>query len=112
MEYILFVQKVKKDKKDKYIEYHKNCPLSLLKEIRDAGIDQEMIWILDDLLIIYVIAKDFEKSMDRLAKKDIFQRWLEIMRPLLSEVQDYSEKGKIRKLDKIFDLEKQLKNKA
>ena len=109
MEQILFVQKVKESKKDSYIEYHKNCPPDLLKEMKAAGIDREMIWILDDLLIVYVMAKDFEKSMDILGKKDVFKKWIKIMGPLLAEMQDYSGEGKINKLDKIFDLEKQLK---
>ena len=30
------------------------------------------------------------------------------MQPLLSEMQDYSEEGRIVKLEKVFDLEEQL----
>ncbi len=37
----------------------------------------------------------------------MFQKWLEKMRPLLSEMQDYSEEGRIVKLEKVFDLEEQ-----
>ena len=108
MDHVLFIQKVKKDKKDKYIEYHKRCAQDLLKEINNAGIEREIIWINDEQLIVYIMARNFDISMDILSEKEIFKDWLVLMSPLLSEVQDYSEKGKIIKLQEVFNLEKQI----
>ncbi len=108
MDHVLFIQKVKKDKKDKYIEYHKSCAQELLKEINDAGIEREIIWVNGEQLIVYIMARNFDVSMDNLSRKEIFKDWLVLMDPLLSEVQDYSDKGKIIKLQEVFNLEKQI----
>lgn len=102
------MQEVKKDKKKEYIKYHKNCFPGVLKALKDSGIEREIIWIEGDTLIIYAMADDFKRSMDDLKNKEVFKKWIELMTPLLSKIQDYSEDGEIRELEKVFDLEEQL----
>lgn len=109
MEHILFIQKVKKDKREEYIKYHKNCFPEVLKEIKASGIEREMIWMSGDTIIIYAMADNFDKSMEKLKKTDVFKKWIDLMTPLLSEIQDYSEDGEIKKIEKVFDLEEQNK---
>lgn len=109
MEHILFIQKVKKEKKDEYIKYHKEAWQDLLKEMKSSGIEREMIWLFDENIIIYVMAENFDESYNKFSRTEVFQKWLQIMTPLLKSVQDYSKKGNIQKLEKIFDLEEQIK---
>ena len=108
MEHVLFIQRVKKDKKDDYIKAHKECWPKLLKAIRESGIEREIIWMLENTTYIYMMAENFNKAMEKLEEKKIFKDWIVKMSPLFEEMQDYSKKGKIIKLDKVFDLEEQL----
>ncbi len=110
MEHVLFVQKVKKDKKEEYIKYHKECWQDLLKEMKNSGIKREIIWMNGEQIMVYIMAKDFNDSMDKLAKTDVFKKWTELMTPLLANIQDYSSKGKVLRLEEIFNLERLLKN--
>ena len=108
MDHVMFIQKVCPEKKEEYIQAHRHVWPELLKAHRNAGIEREIIWIQGDTLYLYIMAQDFDKALDNMGKETIFQRWIEKMTPLLSDIQDYSEDGKIVKLDKVFDLEEQL----
>ena len=107
-EHVLFIQKVRKGKKDDYIDTHKKVWPDLLKAIKESGIDREIIWMLEDKIIIYMMSKDFDSAMQKLGETEIFKKWIEKMDPLLDLMQDYSGKGNIIRLDTIFDLEEQL----
>jgi len=108
--HIMFVQKIKSEKKEEYIKAHKEAWPELLKAIKDCGIDREMIWVFGDYICIYMMTEDFDEAMSRLSKTDIFKKWSEYMGTLLAEMQDYSQGGEnVVTLDKVFDLEAQLK---
>jgi L-rhamnose mutarotase len=107
-EHVLFVQKVKKGKKGDYIKTHKEVWPELLNAIKSSGIDREIIWLLEDNIIIYMMSSDFDSAMQKLGETEIFKKWIAKMDPLLDEMQDYSGKGNIIRLDKVFDLEEQL----
>ena len=108
MEHIMFVQEVKQDKKDEYIEAHRNISKELLTAIKESGIEREMIWMHGNYLCIYMMSENFEKAMASLGEKQIFKDWLDKMGPMLAMMQDYSGEGKVIKLDNVFDLEKQI----
>jgi L-rhamnose mutarotase len=108
MEHVLFIQKVKHEKREEYIGDHREAWPSLLKAIKESGIEREMIWINGNDTYLYIMAENFDKAMAELAEKRVFQDWLKKMGPLLAVMQDYSEEGKVVKLEKVFDLEKQL----
>lgn len=108
MEHVLFIQKVKPERRDEYIAAHRQAWPELLKALRDSGVRQELIWIRNDTLYIYVMASDFAKAIEYQGKTDVFQRWIRKMQPLLAEMQDYSEGGRVVTLEKVFDLEEQL----
>jgi L-rhamnose mutarotase len=108
--HIMFMQKVKPEKKEEYVRTHKAAWPELLKAIKDSGIEREMIWLFGDYVCIYMMSEDFDNAMLRLSKTDIFKKWSELMKPLLDEMQDYSKGGgNVVTLDKVFDLEAQLK---
>lgn len=108
MEHVLFIQKVKPEKKEEYLEAHRNVWPELLKEIRESGVEREIIWMQGENLYVYIMAEDFDAALVQQGKLEIFRRWVEKMDPLLAEMQDYSEEGKIIRLEKVFDLEEQL----
>ena len=108
MEHVLFIQKVKPEKKAEYVEAHKKVWPDLLKLIRESGVQREIIWIKDETLYVYIMAENFDRALGYQGETKLFQRWVAKMQPLLSEMQDYSEQGKVVKLQKAFDLEEQL----
>jgi L-rhamnose mutarotase len=108
--HIMFVQKVKPEKKEEYIKAHNEAWPELLKAIKECGIDREIIWTFGDYVCIYMMTEDFDGSMLKLSKAEIFKKWSEYMATLLAEMQDYSNGGgNVITLDKVFDLEAQLK---
>jgi len=109
MEHVMFVQEVKPDKKDEYIDVHRNAWPDLLVAIKESGIEREMIWLHGNNIYIYMMSEDFDRAMSTLAEKQVFKDWIEKMEPLLAMMQDYSGEGNVIRLDKVFDLEKQLK---
>ncbi len=109
MEHILFKQKVRPEKREEYIKAHKDCWPDLLRMLKTSGVERELIWIDGDELYIYVMAEHFDAAMEKQSQDSIFQRWVEKMSPLLEVMQDYTGKGNVVRLEKIFDLEAQLK---
>ena len=109
MEHVLFVQKMKKGKKEQYIKDHQECWPELLKAIKESGIERNIIWLHGDEVLIYSMSKNFDNSMANLSQKMIFKKWIKRMESLLDVMQDFSGKGKATNLEKIFDLEEQLK---
>ena len=104
----MFVQEVKQEKKDEYIDAHREIWPELLTAIKESGIEREMIWMHGNNSCIYMMSENFEKAMASLGEKQIFKDWLEKMGPMLAMMQDHSGEGKVIRLDKVFDLEKQL----
>ena len=109
MENVMFVQKVRADKKEEYIRMHKEAWKDLLIESKKAGFKKQILWMFGDYVLIYSMSENFDQSMSKLLKTEIQKKWQSKMDTLLEEVQDYSEEGKIDKLEKIYDLEEQLK---
>jgi L-rhamnose mutarotase len=108
MEHVLFKQSMNPDRKEEYLEAHRNVWPDLLKLLRESGVEREFIWVEGENLYIYVMAKDFDRSLGYQGEHKLFQQWVEEMKPLLAEMQDYSEEGRIITLEKVFDLEEQL----
>ena len=110
MEHVMFLQKVKEEKREEYIKYHKEAWKELLIATKKAGFERQILWLLGNNVLIYSMAEDFNQAISNLKKTDIFKKWQKKMDELLEEAQDYSEKGKILELEKIYDLEMQLES--
>jgi len=109
MEHIMFVQKLRNDKKDQYINEHKNCWPDLLKAIKESGIEKNIIWIYGNEVFNYAVSDNFDESMKLLSKKQVFKDWSKKMNPLFEIKHDFLSEEKVEKLEKIFDLEEQIK---
>ena len=96
MEHVMFVQEVNPDKKDEYIDAHRDAWHDLLTAIKESDIEREMIWLHGNNIYIYMMAEDFDGAMSTLAEKQVFKDWIEKMEPLLAMMQDYSGKGVVR----------------
>jgi L-rhamnose mutarotase len=108
MEHILYIQKLKKGKRKQYTKDHKECWPELLEAIKESGIERNIIWLYGDEILIYTMSENFNGSMAKLSRKKIFKDWIRRMKNYLEVIQDFSSKGKVIKLEKIFDLEEQI----
>jgi L-rhamnose mutarotase len=105
MDHVLFIQKVRPEKRDAYVKAHRKPPPELIDLIRESGVEREIIWMDEYTLYIYVMAEDFDMAMEFQKKNAVFKQWVKEMEPLLEKIQDYSEKGTVVQLEKVFDLE-------
>ena len=97
-----------KAKREEYIKAHKEIWPKALLAMKKSGIEREIIWMNGDQILIYAMAENFDDCMVELAKTSVAKKWWKKMKPLLKKMQDYSGKGSIVKLEKIFDLEEKL----
>lgn len=109
MEHVMYVQRVKEEKKDQYIKDHKECWPELLKAIKASEIERNIIWLYENDILIYAVSKNFDESMRILSEKQIFKDWSKKMELLLEVMYDFLKGVKVQKLEKIFDLEGQIK---
>ena len=104
----MFIQKLKKNKIDDYVKIHRNAWPELILAAKEAGVGREMIWLKDDAIYLYVMAENFDKAMANLHKTEVCKKWMQVIEPYFEEIQDFHGEGNIIRLEKIFDLEKQL----
>ncbi|MHB8280376.1 MAG: L-rhamnose mutarotase [Candidatus Humimicrobiaceae bacterium] len=73
MEHILFKQKIKEEAKVEYINEHRNPSYEFLESFKKAGMERVIVWIdnKSDDLYVYMMTKDFNKSMAKLINKKI-----------------------------------------
>lgn len=86
MDHVMFIQTIKKNKKDEYIKAHKNCWPELLKAHKDSGIERELIWIYRNDILIYMMKENFNSTMAKLVKMDIFKDWIIKMNSLMEKM--------------------------
>src|SRR5271169_363837 len=77
LEHVLFVQKLRPEKKDLYVEAHNNPPADLLRVLRDSGVQREVIWVQGENVYIYVMGEDFDKAIANQSKSQIFRDWVQ-----------------------------------
>ncbi len=97
----------------KYIEQHKNLHLGkhkeLLEVIKDSGIQNEKVFIHENMIIIYFEAEDLNKSYQIQGKSDIVKQWNETIKPMFADVYNFNKKNHtLPVLEKVFDLNEQL----
>jgi len=102
------IYEVKKEHVNDYIDIHKNCWPEQLKALRDAGAKNLQIFMYNNYSIILYECEDFDEWLEKLAKTDENKKWQEILNPWFMDTPVLEGQGKIKTLEKIFDLEQQL----
>jgi L-rhamnose mutarotase len=107
------VNVIKPEMMDKYIYDHKNPWNELLTCLKDAGTHEELIYIYDNLAIVFLECEDIEMYMDKFAGSEIGKKWLTRMVPYLAETEFTDASGERssvlpKGLHKIFDLNQML----
>jgi L-rhamnose mutarotase len=83
MEYRAYFGKIRAGKQREYIEAHKAVWPELLEVMRQAGVNRERCFVLEDYVVVYVEADNIKATMDQLAENPINQRWDSFMEDIL-----------------------------
>lgn len=83
MNVICEVIKLNPDRVKDYIDLHNKTWPELIKIIRNAGIVEEYIYILDNLVMVLMKCEDFYKTSTELLENKIFQEWDEKVRDMM-----------------------------
>lgn len=106
------VNVIKKEHLEEYIEAHLNPWEELLETLKDAGTNEELIYMYENLAILFIECEDIDVYMDKFARSEVGIKWLEKMSTFLAET-DFADdsgaaKDSISGLQKVFDLNQQL----
>ncbi|MCL4416838.1 MAG: L-rhamnose mutarotase [Actinobacteria bacterium] len=86
-----------------YIEIHKNAWPEQIKAIKDSGAKKCVMYIHDNLSILYCECEDIEQWFQNLLNNETYQKWAKVTEPWME--QSESGDGSLNLLEKIFDLE-------
>ena len=90
-------------------EIHKSSYKELLEVIKKSGVKEEVIFIYKNLAIIYFEADDIDRCYEFQGKFEVVKKWNKLMAPLFISVYEFNSSEKLPTLEKIFDLNEQLK---
>lgn len=106
------VNVIKQELMDQYINDHLNPWQELLDCLKEAGTNEELIYMYNDLAIIFIECEDISIYMEKFAKSEVGMRWLKKMVPYLVETKFTDSAGETKEsvtgLRKVFDLNQQL----
>jgi len=100
MEVICEVMELKQENRKDYINLHNNTWPELVKALRDSGFLEEYIFILKNIVILFMKCENFEKSKSKLAQTDIYKKWTSLVRKMLLKHPAFFESD-----DLLLDLE-------
>lgn len=95
-----FVIELKEDCIDQYVDIHRNVWPEMLKAIKNAGAQEEILYIYKNFSIIFFICEDLDELYRELGNEDIVKKWDATVGPWIESVSPC--------LEKIFDLNQQL----
>ena len=95
------------ERREEYIEYHRNVWPAVLATIESCNIRNYSIFLHDDLLIGYFEyhGDDFEADMRRMAADPETQRWWSIMDPMQRPLDDVPPGGKWLDVPEVFHFD-------
>ena len=82
METKAFLARIRPEHKRDYIRAHNNFSAELRAKYQAVGIHQIKLFLLGELLFMYVEAEDYEKARAALAEEPLDQQWQEQVGPM------------------------------
>ena len=105
------VLELKEEYVDDYIEIHKNPWPELLLAEKSAGMVEEIIWIYKNLSIIFFKCEDIKKVFKILADNKVEKKWNLKVGNWFKDEKDKDHLKQMETLEKIFDLNQQIRGK-
>jgi len=97
------VAELKTEHIDEYVDIHKNAWPEMLKAIKNAGAEEEILFIYKNLSIIFFLCPDIDELFRKLNEEEVTKKWNATVGPWFEKAPAFVEK--------IFDLNQQLEGK-
>jgi L-rhamnose mutarotase len=99
--------RLKPEKADEYINYHKAVWPEVLKMIKECNLANYSIFIKDHLLFAYFeyMGNDFDADMKKMASHTVTQQWWDVVKPLMEPIETRKEGEFWADMEEIFHLE-------
>ncbi len=95
--------------KEKHINLHLGPHKELLNVIKNSGIQDEKVFIHENMIVITFETEDLDKSYEIQGKSEILAKWNEIMKPMFDDRYEFSDnQSPFPMLEKVFDLNEQM----
>jgi L-rhamnose mutarotase len=107
MEVICEMMKLKPENVKDYIELHNNTWPELIIAIRESGIIEEYIYILDNLVMVVMKCENFKNSFSKLSSTEIFIKWeTEVVAMIEKDKTFFHTKDNYLDLEPVWRLDK------
>jgi L-rhamnose mutarotase len=103
-----FINVLKEDHIDDYIEIHKNAWPEIMKAQKDVGVEEAYIWIYKNLAIIIYKCDDINRVYRELGEMEVLKNWNKAVAPFIDKSPSLSFSGNMDTLEKVFDLGQQI----
>jgi L-rhamnose mutarotase len=99
--------RLRPERREEYIEYHKKVWPTVLATIDACNIRNYSIYLHDDLLVAYFEyhGSDYEADMRKMAADSETQRWWSIMDPMQQPLPDIQPGGKWLEIPEVFHFD-------
>ncbi len=105
------VAEIKEDHVKDYEDIHKNAWPEVLTAIKESGAENLIIYNYKNLSIIFYECDDIDKFYETYGQTEAAKKWNAKVSPWFKESPTFDGSGKVDTLEKIFDLNQQLKGK-
>lgn len=106
------ILEIKPEHLDEYKNVHKKAWTELLRNIKNSGVKEEVIFIYKNLAIVYYEAEDLNKCYQiQREDKKLEKSWNDLVSPWILKSEYKPGTYELDVLEKIFDLNQQLEGK-
>jgi L-rhamnose mutarotase len=91
----IYKTKLRPDRRQEYIDAHRNFSSELMRRYRDAGMKLCAVYLLGDELILLTEAEDHEKTLAILKQDPVDREWQAYVGPMKSD-------GDWQEMEQIF----------
>ncbi len=111
-----FIIDLKEEYVQNYIDLHKDAWDEMLQALKSAGVERQMIFIYENKAIVVIETEDLDLVYQRLSKIEVSERWHKLVEKWIYSSPNIDEDGNVKSevpsLEKVFDLNQQLKGKS
>jgi len=94
--------------KRQHREIHKGKYKDLLRVIKESGIEEEAVFMHQNIAIIFYQAEDLDLCYERQGSAEVVREWNRLMSPMFASSYRFNVSEKLPVLEKVFDLNEQL----
>ena len=106
MQRVCFLLRIKPDRREEYLERHKDVWPEMLAALSDAGWHDYSLFLREDgLLVGYFLTEDLQACLDAMESTDVNRRWQAEMREFFVDRAGREADKQMKPLEQVFYLE-------